>query len=312
MNRSYGSRNVRGLTTQSNKLALDKAFPDVYEIKSWGWSSDRGKLRILRKIAKEYGRDPRLREHTVNVIRQAGAQARDYRSMAQAILSYVQNNIYYVNEPGEQVQSPWYTIRKGFGDCDDMSVLMAAMAESIMLPWRFALAGKGFAGRNVKHYEGGPMAWGGSYSHIYVQLGWPPIKPTTWMSAEPTIKGVPLGYDVVDHGVPGTVPQARAGGRSAAGRGPSMPQARLSGYGGTIIGREGYGDAFGVTSGEEAAIAAQAALQAQQAAQAAKPVKSFWQKIDWSEIGAGVIQGVLVSATVALLAPSVVKGLQKR
>ena len=39
------------------------------------------------------------------------------------------------------------------------------------------------------------------FSHIYVVLGWPPFKPQAWASAETTISGAPLGYDVVMHGL---------------------------------------------------------------------------------------------------------------
>ena len=100
------------------------------------------------------------------------------------------------------------------------------------------------AGRKVKHYEGGPMPWTGSFSHIYVQLGWPPFNPTTWVSAEPTIPGLPLGHDVVDHGVPASVAMPEMGANGAgphrmgmmlpSGMNPrgagAMPRARLGGW----------------------------------------------------------------------------------
>lgn len=288
---------VPGLTTEANRMSFAKEFPPTYEIKTWESWGDRGKLRILRKIAETYGRDPRMREFTIqNVV---NGMARDYPRMAASILQYVQANVQYFNEPGEQVQAPWYTLQKRFGDCDDMAVLIASMAESIALPWRFCLAGKGFAGRKVKYHEGGRMPLMGEFSHIYIQLGWPPFAPETWVSAEPTIPGAPLGYDVVDHGMstgPGgrvDLPQAfQPGAAPPLGvslppngmnpRGAPMPMARLSGYAGTIVGRDGY-QGWGQTTVTTA------------------PSPTFWEKIDWSEIAAGVIQGVIISVTVAVV-----------
>ena len=369
MNQSYGarssdSRHIPTLTEPENRIDYNKAFPDTYEIKAWESWGDKGKLRILRKIAETYGRDPRLREHTIGMLRSSGVQPRDYPGMAAAILKYAQTKIYYINEPGEQVQSPWYTLRKGFGDCDDMAVYIASAAESIALPWRYCLAGKGFAGKRVKHFEGGRMPWTGSFSHIYVQLGWPPFNPTTWVSAEPTIPGAPLGYDVVDHGVPEavTMPEMGANGPGPHRTGVALaapgtawampsgmnprgaPQARLGGYAGTIVGREGYGSpasmgdwcqpyrppeagflgvapngmnpAGGVMHPHiQAALAASEAAQATaHAVQAAHPPvpTTFWAKIDWHDIVAGVIQGVMVSATVAVMAPGLVKKLKEK
>ena len=184
---------VPGLTDPENRIRWDKDFPPTFEVSGWSTWTDKGRLRVLRGFTQKYGRDPRIREFTVDVIRQAGVQPRDYPGQAAAILRWVQNNIYYINESGEQVQSPFYTLRKRYGDCDDQAIMIGAMAESVMLPWRFCLAGTGLGSKAIKHYEGGPMPWSGTFSHIYVQLGWPPIKPTTWVSAEPTIKGLPLG-----------------------------------------------------------------------------------------------------------------------
>jgi hypothetical protein len=48
------------------------------------------------------------------------------------------------------------------------------------------------------------MLWGFRASHVYVQIGTPALSTNpTWYSAEPTIRGLPLGHDVVLHGIPG-------------------------------------------------------------------------------------------------------------
>lgn len=87
-------------------------------------------------------------------------------------------------------------------NCDDMGLLLASLAESLALGWRFALGGRDRAGRPVRWIEGQPWPAGATITHIYVFLGWPALTPTTWAAAEPTIRGLPLGHDVVTQGVP--------------------------------------------------------------------------------------------------------------
>jgi len=174
----------------------------VIPIRGWSRASDRRKLRMLRELAVRYGGDPHMRWFVVeHILRPSGVQQRDYPGQAAALLRWVQQTLYYTNEPDEQVQSPWRTIKVRTGDCDDSALLLATFAESIRLPWKFCLAGQDRRGRPVRYFEGGRAPIGVQYAHIYVSLGWPPFKPQTWASAEQTVKGAPLGYDVVKDGV---------------------------------------------------------------------------------------------------------------
>jgi len=207
----------------SRPLALEEGpitESNVYSHGTWWRWNDTSKLRALRELSTEYGRDPRMRWFTVNtVLRPSGVNDfRNYDRTAAALLGWVQRNIYYTNEPGEQIQAPWWTIKYRTGDCDDMAVLLASMAESVRIPWRFALAGKDPKGRPVRYIEGGDKPPHGSqFFHIYLYLGWPPFKPTTWVAAEPTVK-VPLGHDVVEEQAakgPGAAPLPELAGMQA-------------------------------------------------------------------------------------------------
>lgn len=178
----------------------------VFEVKNWKRYPDTQRLRELRAFAEQYGHDPRVAEFVVNqVLIPAGVQQRDYPGEAAALLRWVQDHVYYVNEPGERIVSPWLTVQWGFGDCDCIAVLIGAMAHSIRLPWRFVLAGRDRQGRPVSWPEplGGsrrrpPRGW--RFFHIFTALGWPKFQPTTWMAAEGTVKGAPLGYDPARNG----------------------------------------------------------------------------------------------------------------
>lgn len=180
----------------------------TYHVPGWYRGTDKHRVRLLRRMAKEYGRDARLRAFTVkHVLAPSGVTfpSRQFKAQARAILSWVQNNIAYLNEPGELIQGPWQTLKVAHGDCDDMALLVAAMAESLGLGNRFVLGGKTSSGRSVRWAEGkGSPPMDAKFFHIYVDLGWPALKPTHWMSAEPTMN-VPLGHDVTKHGVPAGV-----------------------------------------------------------------------------------------------------------
>ncbi len=173
---------------------LDKG-PKVHHLPAWKNRDDPTRVAALRKIAMQGGRDPRIATIAVEVIRGSGVQPRDYQKQAAALLSWVQSQIYYVNEPGERLQDPVYTLRVRYGDCDDMAILLASFYESMRLPWRFVLSGRQ-GKKTIRWIEGTPKKQA-KWSHIYVIVGWPPYTPKKWKYAEPTLRGVPLGWDVV-------------------------------------------------------------------------------------------------------------------
>ena len=172
--------------------------PKVHHIPEWDRMDDRQRVAFLRSIAEPSGRDPRIRYRAHQILAEAGVEQRDYRRQADALLRWIHTNVAYLNEPGEILQDPLYTLKVGHADCDDMALLLAAFCESLRLPWRFCLSGLHPATKEKKRWiEGTPFPRGVQMAHIYVVIGWPPYQPTTWAFAEPTIKGFPLGMDVV-------------------------------------------------------------------------------------------------------------------
>jgi transglutaminase-like putative cysteine protease len=119
---------------------------------------------------------------------------RKTEGQAARLLKWVQG-LYYVNEPGERLQDPLYTVQVGYGDCDDLAMLLGALCESLRIPWRFVLSGK--KGRRTVRWIEGQRRKRARWAHIYVAIGDRPFRPTRWMFAEPTVRGVPLGWDVV-------------------------------------------------------------------------------------------------------------------
>ena len=180
--------------TEANRIA--NTNPKLYHLKNWDTLSDPKRLDIISEIIMGEGRDPSIAELVVKILRSNNVAPRDYKKQAGVLLKWVQDKIYYVNEPGERLQSPKYTLKRGFGDCDDMAIVLCSFYESIGLPWKLVLSGND-KGKKVRHIQGQPIKTGIGWAHIYCMVGNQPFNPTIWFYAEPTIRGVPLGWDVV-------------------------------------------------------------------------------------------------------------------
>lgn len=98
---------------------LNLAGAEVHHLPDWSGYEDPRRLAIIRKIALMRGRDPRIASLAVDIIKKAGVKPREYKKQAAALLAWVQDpaNVYYINEPGERLQDPIFTIKHGFGDC---------------------------------------------------------------------------------------------------------------------------------------------------------------------------------------------------
>jgi hypothetical protein len=182
------------------------AGPEVYHLPKWRDYADPKRLAAMRQIVMTEGRDPRVADVAVGILNAANVPARAYHQQAAALLSWVQTNIYYVNEPGERLQSPLYTLQHGYADCDCLAILLASLFEAVALPWRFVLSGyparlaPGETARPVRFIEGGKKPPGYRWTHIYLTVGAPPFRPRpdAWVFCEPSAR-VPFGWDVVGH-----------------------------------------------------------------------------------------------------------------
>jgi hypothetical protein len=179
------------------KLTLDK--PKVHHLPAWGGLEDPKRMEIIRRIAMQRGRDPRIATQAVKILKQYKVQPRQYKKQAAAILKWVQNpkNMYYVNEPGERLQDPLYSLKVGYGDCDDLVILLLALYESIRLPTKLVISGLNKStGQKVRHIEGQHYPKNVRWTHIYGMVGDHPFKTKKWYFFEPTMP-MPLGWDVI-------------------------------------------------------------------------------------------------------------------
>ena len=289
----------------------------VIHLPNWGKMGDKGRVAFINKMIKSYGRDPRLRQVALSIIRQAGVQPRDYKGQASALLKWVNQNIYYINEPGEQLQSVWYTLRTKSGDCDDTHILLCSLAESVRLPWKTVLSGRVRAtGQRVRWISGSPFPKGVKFSHIYSLLGWPPFRPQEWTFADPSLKNAYLGWDIVGAKQMRPVPGAPA---------DLMPEMGVGDFGdfGSAISRAnqrsqsfdcptGYTRVTGISPLTKRAVSAciPSVLASQRKADtnieieqkvAEAEKKAFWRTIDWKDVVTVALPTIISGMTLAYL-----------
>ena len=174
--------------------SLKLESPKTYHLSEWDLLDDPQRLATLRNIVMQYGRDPRIAMLAVKILKEKKVKPREYVKQAKVLLAWVQDNIYYVNEPFERLQSPLFTLKSGIGDCDDLTILLCSFFECIRLPWKFVLSASTPNGI-VRYHENDANYPRLKYSHVYCMVGNKPFTPTKWFYCEPTLK-VPLGWDV--------------------------------------------------------------------------------------------------------------------
>lgn len=94
-------------------------------------------IDLMRAAALAARSDPTIRAIAGTIV--APQNPRDTISQARAIFDWVRDNVRFVRDAvgHETVQAPRWTIQYRFGDCDDMSLLLAALLGSVGIPARF-------------------------------------------------------------------------------------------------------------------------------------------------------------------------------
>jgi transglutaminase-like putative cysteine protease len=126
----------------------------------------------MAKMAKKYKASPVIRELALSIL--YDCPEKQWSKEVRCLLHFVQNNIKYRKDINgvETIQSPVQTLRLGQGDCDDKSLLLASLLESVGHPARFVAVGQ------IK----------GSFSHVLVETK----LAGKWVPCE-TIMQWPLG-----------------------------------------------------------------------------------------------------------------------
>ncbi len=93
--------------------------------------------RIVAALGRLYGNHPLMRYIAVHHV---GADSTlPAVEQARRVHRWVRDHHRFVLEAGEQVQTPARTIIWGYGDCDDLSALVAALLTALRIEWRAML-----------------------------------------------------------------------------------------------------------------------------------------------------------------------------
>lgn len=150
-----------------------------------GESGTRMTLALMRRLVSDFKRSPIVREAALSLI--ADVSERDWLGEVNALFTFVRDHVRYTRDIHdlETVQTPVVTLDLLSGDCDDKSVLLAALLESVGHEARFVATGYRTP-HNYSHvYVETPIAgkWITLDSTVRHVLGWNPRTPTARMTA---------------------------------------------------------------------------------------------------------------------------------
>jgi transglutaminase-like putative cysteine protease len=118
-------------------------------------------IEVMHEMVKRAKTDPRFRELALFLSRDGdrGRDWKNYSAELENVFTKLRNVVTYRRDPHqvEWVQSPWHTLRLRAGDCDDLSVLIAAMMGALGAPYRFI---------TLKADAGRPDEW----SHVFPEI----------------------------------------------------------------------------------------------------------------------------------------------
>ena len=106
-----------------------------------GINGTRATLRTMADLIRDAKTDARIREVAVGII--AGLPHKAYAEQAEAITDWVARNVQFVRDVDgvETLTPPAYLLSTLAGDCDDQSMLVGALLQSIGLPVRLSVGG---------------------------------------------------------------------------------------------------------------------------------------------------------------------------
>lgn len=134
-------------------------------------------LKVMRDLARRYKTHPAVRNAATVAL--APVPSKSWRAEARAVFEWVRNNIRYTLDIDgvETLYYPDRLLELGYGDCDDMSLLLAAMLLSVGHPSRFVAVG-------MQLHQ---------LSHVYVET----LVGDLWIAADVT-EPYPFGWSPPD------------------------------------------------------------------------------------------------------------------
>lgn len=132
-------------------------------------------LQRMRALVREGRKDIKIRQAATTIVYLT--PERDELAEVHALFSWVRDHVRYVRDVHEveTLSTPEKTMSGLVGDCDDQTVLLAALLESVGYPTRFVVTGY----HDPKQVE-----------HVYLQV----LAGGEWIDCDATEQSAPLGW----------------------------------------------------------------------------------------------------------------------
>ena len=151
----------------------------------------------MRALIRDGAKDFYVRQKAIDILLLRAVPAKNYVGEVEALFEWVQQNVRYTKDPFqlELLHSPRRLLELRAGDCDDMSILLGALLESVGHPVRIVLTGS-----NPQR----PRLFTHVYVEAYCHGRWIPLDatmpyPMGWEPKTPVRKVISItgGPDVI-------------------------------------------------------------------------------------------------------------------
>lgn len=133
------------------------------------------RVNLIKDIIFESVSDPEIRKRAKSLSRGTDSQE------VQAVFRFVKQNVRFEEEEGEIFKDANTTLNEhGYGDCDDICILAAALLINMRFSVILTVVGTGDDT---------------DFSHIYLKVGLPKRGPKKWISFDASVAR-PLGWDI--------------------------------------------------------------------------------------------------------------------
>lgn len=118
-------------------------------------------------------RDPHIRNIAGKAFALNEVKPRDWWGEAKALFEFTRDHIRYTRDIKgvELYQRPLRSLQQGIGDCDDQTIFLGAILQSVGHPIMIKVIG----------LKGSPV-----FQHVYLLVGTPPDDPKQWRPLDPS------------------------------------------------------------------------------------------------------------------------------
>jgi hypothetical protein len=143
-----------------------------------GYLGTKRTVQHIQVLIRAGAKDFYVRQKAIDILLAKGVRPKNYLGEIQALFQWVQRNVRYTKDPFrlEVLHAARRMLELRAGDCDDMTVLLGALLESIGHPVRLVLAGPDPLRPRL-------------FTHIYLEV----FHRGRWIPSDPTMPQ-PLGW----------------------------------------------------------------------------------------------------------------------